>query len=347
MLLVSDSNTIDDQYNVDDQLGEKIEIPTVIIPKNVGDIIRDGSVNPEKRVTISIKFKGVKENGNLYLDLFFSSDDTKALNFFIEFDQYKNRLGEKFIFTPVYKYYIYPYADSSNKHDPKETVPCIKDTKFCANSNPSLKIENPRLVLMENLRQSCIYRLYVLDIYWNYMKTFAEICGDELEPVFTNECSLLTMKNVGGINGTEVDNCINTLIQTEGKVEDDYEMYNKKKIFKIPEILINDVKYRGTWYSKYIFNTICAGFLDDKDICKPVKSTTKKSQDYLNIVAWIGFSIFMIMLILLICYRRFVNKILEQRLNDRIQISAISAIGSYKTVKEERLTNSESLEESN
>ena len=55
----------------------------------------------------------------------------------------------------------------------------------------------------------------------------------------------------------------------------------------------------------------------------------------------------MIMLILLICYRRFVNKILEQRLNDRIQISAISAIGSYKTVKEERLTNSESLEESN
>ena len=35
MLLVSDSNTIDDQYNVDDQLGEKIEIQTVIIPKNV------------------------------------------------------------------------------------------------------------------------------------------------------------------------------------------------------------------------------------------------------------------------------------------------------------------------
>ena len=39
MLLVYNSNEIDDNdYNVDDPIGEKVEIPSMIIPKDIGNI---------------------------------------------------------------------------------------------------------------------------------------------------------------------------------------------------------------------------------------------------------------------------------------------------------------------
>lgn len=34
MLLAFDSNVLSNEYNIDDQIGEKIDIPTVIIPKD-------------------------------------------------------------------------------------------------------------------------------------------------------------------------------------------------------------------------------------------------------------------------------------------------------------------------
>jgi hypothetical protein len=94
MLLVSSDRTFQESKNVDDQLGSRVDIPTVIIKKDEGDEIRQYmSLNQGEKVVMSIKFSGAKNNDNLTIELFMRSDNLKSLHFFKEFRQYYNKLG--------------------------------------------------------------------------------------------------------------------------------------------------------------------------------------------------------------------------------------------------------------
>ena len=100
MLIASDSNILEEEYNVDDPK-ENVYIPTIIIPKDFGDIIREYTKlkkDKNEYIVLSIKFSGVKEGGIVNIELFMRSDDQKARNFFSEFSYYKEILGDKMKF---------------------------------------------------------------------------------------------------------------------------------------------------------------------------------------------------------------------------------------------------------
>ena len=80
MLLASDSNIIEEEYNIDDFI-EKPAIPSIIITKDFGDIIReyykhiknDNNEKDEKNIVLNMKFSGVKQNGKVEIDLSFNN----------------------------------------------------------------------------------------------------------------------------------------------------------------------------------------------------------------------------------------------------------------------------------
>ena len=63
---------------------------------------------------------------------------------------------------------------------------------------------------------------------------------------------------------------MNQFIQFGSKIDNDFNTYAKRKIYSIPDLYINGVPFRGSWYSKYIFRSICNGFLDDEKICEGI-----------------------------------------------------------------------------
>ena len=177
MLIASDSNIIEEEYNIDDAI-EKPSIPTIIITKDFGDIIREYSKyilneknKEDKHIILNMKFSGVKENGKVELELFFRSDDKKVLSFFQEFYYYKKLLGDKLVLKPYYKYSRYVNEEYSNELSSNLPYPCVKESRMCATSNNQLNINNPRIILMENIRQSCVLKLYGIEKYfetiWN------------------------------------------------------------------------------------------------------------------------------------------------------------------------------------
>ena len=94
MLLVSDKNKLHDELNVDDKYGSRIDIPTVIIKKDDGDVLkRYMRENPNKQILISVKFASFKEKGNVNIDLYMRSDDIKSLHFFKEFKNYYQKMS--------------------------------------------------------------------------------------------------------------------------------------------------------------------------------------------------------------------------------------------------------------
>lgn len=108
-----------------------------------------------------------------------------------------------------------------------------------------LNIKNERIVLMENIRQSCIYKLNEQNIetYWDYMIAFSDTCADLNNPLFDHECSEGVMSALG-LDKNSIEKCMKNLISAPGKIEDDYKLIMQKKIFKVPEITMNGIKYR-------------------------------------------------------------------------------------------------------
>ncbi len=86
----------------------------------------------------------------------------------------------------------------------------VKQTKV------AMRVSNPRIVLLENIRQSCIYLLHTQNIkpYWQYMIQFSDTCADINNPIFTEECSKNIMDFVG-IDHQAVETCIAAQINSK------------------------------------------------------------------------------------------------------------------------------------
>ena len=345
MLIASDSNILEEEYNVDDPT-EIVTIPTIIIAKDFGDIIREYTKDKKDKneaIVISIKFSGVKEGGFVEIELFMRSDDQKARNFFSEFSYYKEKLAQKMKFVPIYKYSKFVNEQYDNNINLNEksisNVPCIKETRMCATSNHAMQIDNPRKILIENIRESCLYQEFGQEIYWKYMVSFNELCFDSKNPLFNDECALSVLKKIFNEADFETLNkCMTQMVQYESKVDNDYNTFNRRKIYSIPDLFINGVPYRGTWYSKYIFRSICNGFLDDAKICEGINPR----EVIYNQRVGNGVLFFIIMMIILVtscslmCYKRYINKNLEDALSERIEEQTMKSISQYQMFQDSK-----------
>jgi hypothetical protein len=115
-------------------------------------------------------------------------------------------------------------------------------------------------------------------------------------------------------------------------------MFAKRKVFKIPEILINNVKYKGSWYGKFILDAICSGFIEDQSACHAAKQATQDNSSggigmFALIVITVAITVTMV--VILYCYKRVVHRSLEQTLNEKIQQQAIFSLGQYSVFKDD------------
>ena len=356
MLIVDDDNNLDnnERYNVLDLRGNSIKIPTIIIPRNYGDIIKNyiqdqKNARVPEPIIVSIKFSAYNPDGTIEMNLFMSSDDLNAIYFFEEFEKYKLQIGDKFKFNPIYKYHTYSALETDNNIKSKGNAPCFlkKETTFCSNKNPDLKINNPRVVLMENLRQTCVFINHGVDIYWKYMIEFGNLCADLSNPIFNEECSKMVFLHLLLLEKDyeEVQNCMQDLIDFNSKVDDDYELYNYRKVYEYPLITLNGIKFKGMFLPRTIFNSICTSFINDENICgaPKAKQISKKPKVYpSSLIFFIIIMLFLMTIILVLCYRRVAYRSIEQTLIERIQEGTIKSIGKYQKKKSSK---SELIEE--
>ena len=336
MLIASDSNILEEEYNVDDPT-ERVTIPTIIIAKDFGDIIREFTkLKQDKKeyIVISMKFSGVKEGGQVEMELFLRSDDPKAREFFREFDYYKEKLGEKLKFVPIYKYSKFVNEQFDNTLSENIFAPCVKETRMCATSNHALQIDNPRRILLENIRETCVFQEFGQETYWKYMTQFNNLCFNSKNPLFNEECALNTFKKISA-NQNDLDllnKCMAQVIEYESKIDNDYNTFAKRKIYSIPDLFINGVPYRGSWFSKYIFRSICNGFLEDDKICEGINP-----REYIynqrvgnSVLTFIIIITILVTCFSLLCYKKYINQNLEDALNERIQEEAMKSISKYQ-----------------
>ena len=94
--------------------------------------------------------------------------------------------------------------------------------------------------------------------------------------------------------------------------------------------------YRGSWYSKYIFRSICNGFLDDSKICEGInpRGLIYNQQVGNTVLVIIIIIIVIVTSCSLLCYKRYINKSVEDTINGRIQEQTMKIISQYKQFKD-------------
>lgn len=394
-LIIHTKNSFYDwEKNVDDYLyGDNLRIPTKIITYTTGQKLIDAVVNLYKQkllnnnnnletVVLSLSYKNFISSGqDIEFALYFRSDQVKAANFFTEFSRYKNLLAKRFKFAPYYHYYICNECNGpyTTRLDDELDEGCIGS--YCGIVNHDLNIKNPKLVTLENLRQKCIYELYPLDFYWNYMISFDEICFsyDHKLTEFNQECiskvlstvekkqdsfnqednnrltselnqnnylNKIKVKNYEGkfvFSEDAVNECMELSVavlklnSNDNLFKNDIEAFKTNKVHRYPVIELNGIKYKASWSAKHIFNSICAAL--GEGICKQEyefsEAYVKQEKSSVGLILLVTLGIIIIMLIIALCYRRYVNKLIESSIEQRIYKQTQESIGNYSKMEKD------------
>lgn len=339
LIIISNDNYFAETLNVDDTEGKQITIPTMIVNAATGAILTDylrenNNLGTFARITLSLSFKSNIENDKLNMKMYFRSDQVKALHFFKEFEQYAQKLGDQLVFRPVYKYTECTFCDSNDKLEDEPVDNCFLQGKYCGGYSSDLNIENSRMVLLENLRQKCIFTSYPLATYWKYMVRFSDTCADLSLPLFDRNCSNDIM-STSQISKEVVEACMSkALSDPESKLlSEDVSDFEEAKIHRYPGITINKVKYKGSWLAQHVFHSICEGFLMNHYVCKPdeVSQYSESESDGISVwgIAFIVVGVIFTMLIIILCYRRIVNKAIDETIEDRIYRQTQDSVGNY------------------
>ena len=126
------------------------------------------------------------------------------------------------------------------------------------------------------------------------------------------------------------------LVDFNSKVDDDYELYNYRKVYEYPMVTLNGIKFKGMWLPRPIFNSICTSFIKDEEICgsPQAKQLSKNLQLYpASLIVIVIIFLFFFTILLILCYRRVVYRSVEQTLIEKIQTETIRSIGKYNKVK--------------
>lgn len=134
LMIVSKDDTYMEDFNVEDHISLRVNLPTIIIKKSDSKLLL--TMQNSDDVQISVTFNK-PSNEKVQMKLYLKSDDLKALNFFVEFDQYYDTLKDKIEFEPIYRYHECEDCLVNNERKPEPEDACFRDTRFCSFSNKS------------------------------------------------------------------------------------------------------------------------------------------------------------------------------------------------------------------
>lgn len=156
----------------DDGTGMGIRIPSMLIGKDSGKILKDFAVTADTRATLSAEFTLANPNNFSEVQLWYSSNNVAALDFIKEFDKYRHELGDYIRFSP----HVVTWACTSCSTQTKQDE-CVGNGKYCAQNHTPLTGEDyvkGKDIIVEDLRQLCLHEKLTRDrnepAWWDYIK---------------------------------------------------------------------------------------------------------------------------------------------------------------------------------
>ena len=155
----------------DDGTGTGIRIPSMLIGKDSGKILKDFTVTSDTAATLLAEFTMQNPDNFSVVEFWYSSNNVLALDFIKEFNRYVPGLADHIQFNPRFVTWSCPACAKEFKEEE-----CFGDGKYCA-PNHSKSLTSKTLgnqIILEDLRQFCLHQKAAKagkeSLWWNYMK---------------------------------------------------------------------------------------------------------------------------------------------------------------------------------
>lgn len=242
-------------------------------------------------------------------------------------DDVYSKLKNRIIFEP----HIVTFSSKSNEYIANN---CVSRGKYCAFDPDNEGPITGKDVLLEALRQKCIYKAGT-EHYFYYMKLFYSFCISE----FTEECSEKLIRK-SGINLKDIKYCVNNsfhnidnkLTDNENEIfAEEKEKVKKLGITHFPNIYINNVLYHGTLALYDLQMSMCSSLNDESQECRNLGFDSGSNTEILIIIV-IHILIFIIgvMIMATIC-KRIAKKRYEKDLNNVVN----KYVSEYSSIRED------------
>ena len=273
LIIINVGNTPINNVIFTDQSNE-VNIPVTLINNNDGKLIEDYiKLNPNTKILAEVNFSPNSIKTIIDMKFFFSSSEPRAYNLLGNMTKYLNKFGEQIKFTPYYVVHKNPYYVEEN---PQSNINCLSRGVYCYFPKETTIIQEGQKILMEDIRQKCMYKLSNEKsnsnklLYFDYMNQFYKQCINSDIITFNKICSKSTLEKLG-YSENYLDKCVadsfgistyelsspSTIDKDNEILKEEYDEILKYKLTSFPAIVINDKVLDGAIKQEGIIKYLC------------------------------------------------------------------------------------------
>jgi hypothetical protein len=224
------------------------------------------------------------------------------------------------------------------------TKNCVSKGKYCYFPKETTIIKDGKQIILENLRQKCIYNISMknknLNIYFNYIRTFYTQCLiKEKIPDFNDKCAKKSLSYLG-YSVEEVDRCMadsfgvsqiseNIFFDKDNEIlKNEYDEILNNKLTTFPAVIINNKPLKGVIKEDKIINTICNLLKNRNGLCNILKRREKYERKKIYFFLTLVCAIFISNILTFLLCRKYIGR----RINEGIYDSGLDIDGKIKNI---------------
>lgn len=198
------------------------------------------------------------------LDLFYVPSVEYSHKFISIIEDVYHKLKDRVIFEPN-------IVTFTSKSEDFIAHNCVSNGNYCAFEPSHESSATGRDVVMEGLRQKCIFKANV-NAYFTYMASFFSACAHS----FREDCSKKILGKTS-LDWDQVDKCVTQSFHGTSKSvqsnENDFLADDKEKLKKLshasfPNIYINGMLYKGSLEHFDVLLSLCSALHDETQECR-------------------------------------------------------------------------------
>jgi len=312
----------------EDDTQNDIRIPIGLISHTNGVIMKNYILsNPKNNVMVEVNFQEKTPKKKIEFKLFFSSSELRAYEMINNLTNYLDQFDNQVKFIPIYVTHQLPTYDPNNA---KRELNCVTKGKYCYFPKETTIIQDGQRILMESLRQKCMYfksmKVKNIKYYYQYMDYFYKNCLLSPTARFNDRCSKQNL-DIMGYSIDYLDECVadsfrvktllsSSYIDNENDIfRDDYAEILKYKLTSFPAAVIDDKPIEGIIKEYKIAQALCDAVKIKPGFCPYLEGTTiqdnpRRSWTYFLIIVFICINV-----ALFIIFRKYIIKRIAEKIN--------------------------------
>ena len=252
----------------DNGQGGNLQIPALLISKDDAGVIKRylHDTRLSSHISLSVSFDMHKESGVVKYSIWTSPTSYLSRQFMAEFALEGSKLPRKVAeFTP---HFVFWYcADCMDQGFVEDHPDCVSGGRYCFPDPDYEGYLTGRDVMLEDLRQLCIHKLYSQSDYKTFFKYQREYHFACAAFVADPECSRKVMAT-SGISSKNVEDCVADSFLGNNIALDDNKILRVQmqalidtNIPYFPSVVVNEQLYRGDLEGSAVMDAVCAGYI--------------------------------------------------------------------------------------